>query len=407
LPLALRYSATFLGERRDTDIGEFIKSLKDTRKNLDVVSASLSLSYDKLSDDLKYFWRILSIFPSTFDSRAAQAVWEIETEQAKSILADLVLYSLLEWDHQIGRYHLHDLARKFAQSKLIWFESQQASLNYLIHYGKLLQTAEQLYMQGGESALEGLELLDLEFRNIESAQRWSAEYTRFNPGAAELCAGFPTLGAYILDLRLSPNGILQWRRDGLVAAQLIGKRDSEAANLDGIGCAYREMDRYQESIPYFRQALSIAREINNRQGEGDTLDNIGGVYLQLKKPYRASIFHKAGLEIAKELGNRYLEGRRLNNLALACLEMGNIRASIPLLEEALSIKVETGDLRGQANTHLVLYRAYLGAIKPARAILQLHHAIKLYEMLNDPIIGRLNMNILLRLILRVLRFMKV
>ena len=72
------------------------------------------------------------------------------------------------------RYHLHDLARLFADARLSADERTAAQHRHAEHYADVLQTANSLLLQGGNSLLRGLNLFDAELVNIRIGQDWSS-----------------------------------------------------------------------------------------------------------------------------------------------------------------------------------------------------------------------------------------
>ncbi len=174
LPLALRLAGSALAEREDLAVEEYLGWLKDEGLRLGLVDASLSLSYRLLDEGLRRFWAALAVFPGTFDRGGAAAVWGVKADRAQDALSELVRYSLVEWNQETGRYHLHDLARLFAGSRLGEEERAAARQRHAGHYEAVLRAADQLCWRGGEALLGGLTLFDLEWENVREGQAWAA-----------------------------------------------------------------------------------------------------------------------------------------------------------------------------------------------------------------------------------------
>ncbi len=66
LPLALELAATALAERVDLAPADYARRLRDKRQRLELVDASLSLSYDLLDDRLQRLWARLAVFSIPF-----------------------------------------------------------------------------------------------------------------------------------------------------------------------------------------------------------------------------------------------------------------------------------------------------------------------------------------------------
>ncbi|MEW6736628.1 MAG: NB-ARC domain-containing protein [Acidobacteriota bacterium] len=94
LPLALRLAADLLAKRTNFTIEEYLRRLAKEQERLKLVDASISLSYQLLSDELQQYWRALAVFPDTFDLKAAMAVWAMEEDGA---LDRLRLCTKINW----------------------------------------------------------------------------------------------------------------------------------------------------------------------------------------------------------------------------------------------------------------------------------------------------------------------
>ncbi|MDM7933946.1 MAG: tetratricopeptide repeat protein [Methanothrix sp.] len=335
LPIALRNAAYTLAERKDLGVEEYLTRLKDAKKRLELVEASFSLSYDLLPPELQRLWCMLSVFPSDFDRAGAAAVWKVDSDSAADALSDLLRLSLVEYRDATGRYHLHDLARDFAASRLAPEARAGAEERHAEHYRNVLSRAQELYLQGGYGVLEGLKLFDLEEANILAGQAWAAERIHSSSTAAALCSSYPTAGAYVLGLRLHPRHQISWLERALEAARLLNDRAAEGAHLGNLGMAYADLGDARRAIEYYEQALAISREIGDRQGEGAALGNLGNAYADLGDAKKAIEYHEQHLAISREIGDRRGEGNALGSLGIAYYSLGDARRAIEYYEQRL------------------------------------------------------------------------
>lgn len=105
LPLALRLAASALVEHPDLATADYAARLADEEERLKLlqggdqsVAASIGLSYNLLDAEMQNRWRMLAVFPDTFDAAAAATVWQVEADAAQGTLSSLLRYSLLEWN---------------------------------------------------------------------------------------------------------------------------------------------------------------------------------------------------------------------------------------------------------------------------------------------------------------------
>ena len=139
----------------------YTERLEQASARLNLIDASLKLSYDLLSEARQAEWRRLAVFPATFDTEAAAAVWSVGIEAAEEALGQLIRYSMVEFDESSRRYHLHEMARVFAGARLTEDERSVARKQHAAHYLRVVSECNSLYKQGGESVTQGLELFEV------------------------------------------------------------------------------------------------------------------------------------------------------------------------------------------------------------------------------------------------------
>lgn len=332
------------------------------------VTASIELSYKLLEDRLQEQWRMLAVFPDTFDATAAAAVWEVEVDAGKESLSRLVQCSMLEWNESTKRYRTHDLMHDFARQRLTSAESYVASRRHANRYGAVLATADATYRKGGQSIARGLALFDLEWRNIQTGQTWTALNSEHDREAATLCSGYSNWGSAILGLRQHPPDRPSWLEAALAASRQLGDRSAEGVHLGNLGIALKNIGNYRRAIECHEQRLIIAREIGDRKGENAALVNLGGAYSAAGDNQRAIEYLEKGLEMSRELGDRRGEEYTLGNLGAAHCGLGDFRRSVEYQEQHLAIAQEIGDKRGEGNALGGLGMAHWGLGNPRRAI---------------------------------------
>jgi len=368
LPLALRLAAGALAEHPDLSPQDYARKLTDARHRLELVDASLGLSYDLLSEERRKLWRALAVFPGEFDSPAAAAVWAAKPDAAKDALSALVASSMVEWNETSHRYRLHDLARDCADSRMSDDERAAAQRRHAVHYENVLRAATESYKQGAEGVMRGLTLFDVEWINIRAGQEWAAAPAAQDDEATKLCSTYPNVGAYVLSLRQHPRESIAWFEAALAAARRLEDRQAEGGHLGNLGNAYAALGETRRAIEYYEQALVIDREIGDRRGEGAALGNLGLAYFALGETRRAIEYHEQALVISREIGDKRAEGQDLGNLGNAYLVLGEPRRAIEYYEQALVIAREIGDRRGEGNALGNLGNAYLVLGEPRRAI---------------------------------------
>lgn len=372
LPLALRLAASALVERVDISVEDYVRRLTNAQQRLKLIDASLSLSYELLSPKMQERWRVLAVFPDTFDSAAAAAMWELEPDTAQDALSEVVKYSLLDWDEATARYRLHDLVRLFADARLSETERDKGQRRHASYYLSVSREANNLYEQGGDALKRGIVLFDLEWTNIQAGQEWAVKHASKDDAAASLCSDYPNAGAYLLDLRLHSRERIRWRESALAAARRLKNRTFEGMHLSSLGTAYMDLGESRHAIEFYERALAIAREIDDRRGESVVLGNLGIAYAVLGEIHRALGLHEQALAIDREIGDRRGEGQSLGNLGIAYAVLGDMKRAVVFYEQALVICREIGARHSEGLILGNLGSAY-GALGETR------RAIEFYE----------------------------
>jgi hypothetical protein len=175
LPLAIRAAGSLLTITPDLDPVDYAMQLQDERNRLERigtegveidVAASFNLSYAGLTPEVARVFRLLSMFPGTFDAAATEVVCD---DEGHLCLSELVRRSLVLYDATTKRYRLHDLARLFGDAELSTAERAAGQKRYATHYKEVLAAAEDLYQEGGEALARGLALLILNGATLRRA----------------------------------------------------------------------------------------------------------------------------------------------------------------------------------------------------------------------------------------------
>jgi len=175
-PLALTLVGSALAEREDVDTAFYMRRLQAEHGRLGVlreVEASLSTSYDLLSADLQRLWPELAVFQPDFDSDAAAAVWRLSVDPTLDSLGELIRLSLVEYNKVTRRYHLNDVARDVAATRLSNSDWDGTQLRHAQHYRDVFAKATLLRCNGPADYGLGTILFTLETSNISAGQTWA------------------------------------------------------------------------------------------------------------------------------------------------------------------------------------------------------------------------------------------
>lgn len=389
LPLALRAAGSMIANTRDLSPAKYADELQDEHTrlerigdqgvNLDV-EASFKLSYSHLPQETARIFSLLSVFASDFDAQAEEMVCE---DKGHRHLSKLMRLSLVEFQAENNRYHLHDLVRIFATSRLESSAKDMALMRHAEYYRNMLSESNELYKQGGNKVLAGLQLFDLEEANILSGQAWAGKNLGSNSSAAELCKSYPDSGFYVLDLRLHPQQKIAWLEKGVKAAIRLKDKMLEGVHLGNLGQVFLLLGKTDESFEYTGRALVIGREIGDKKNEGTWLSNLGFAYDSLGETSQAIEYYELALAIAREIGDRRNEGIILGNLGHVYHTLGEMSQTIGYCDQALAIAREIGDRRNEGSSLDYLGIIYIDLGDVSKAIDHLGQALKIAIELGD------------------------
>jgi tetratricopeptide (TPR) repeat protein len=341
LPLALELAASTLAEREDLSPADYCRRLQEAQTRLDLVDASLTLSYDLLSARLQRLWARLAVFAGSFDRPAAAAIWEMEPDPAHDALGDLVRYSLVDWDDETGRYNLHDLARLFAYDKLRQSEDPRPVHRLAAEHlrAKIADPEE------GGTPEEILEEVD----QWERAEAWE-EMAR---NASALVGSLDRLG-YWAEIQARLERALEAVRPHLEAQPKLA-----AALLEDLGTVAHKQAEWDRAIEMYQQSLETKERVGDVHGMAQTFNNLGLVYADKGEWDRAIEMYQQSLETKERVGDVHGMAQTFNNLGLVYADKGEWDRAIEYYEKDLEISERVGDVHGMAYTEGNLGNLYL------------------------------------------------
>jgi tetratricopeptide (TPR) repeat protein len=402
LPLALQISAALLVADPALAPGELAGALDDEVRRVETlrcddgggvgapsVAAAFELSYRRLDEDAARLFRLLPASPGPDASTAAAAElagWPVD--RARAVIGRLARAHLVEAAGRPGRWRMHDLLRLYARqlSEADQGDRDQATGRVLDYYLSRTDAADDSLR-----ALAG-QPMAAEFTGRDDALAWlDEEWPNLIAAVTVAAATGRDQIAMCLPLILSDYAL--WRRrfgDWLAVlavsrdcARRRSDRAREAASLDDLGLALRNVRRFEESISAHQDAIAIYRETGDRYGEGTALNRLGGALREVRRFEESINAHQDAIAIYRETGNRRGEGTALNNIGLAMRHEQRFEESINAHQDAVAIYRETGDRHGEgaALSNLGVELAVVRRFKEAISALQ--DAIAIYREAGD------------------------
>jgi len=170
----------------------------------------------------------------------------------------------------------------------------------------------------------------------------------------------------------------------LSMATVVGNQEQKAMILHVLGAAYSELNKPDDALQNYKQALEIRRSLGLKKGVADGLNMIAMTYDGLGKSDLALKNYNDALQIYREIGDQQDIGNVLSNVAQYYDDRGKYDDALKLFKEALQIQ---RSLRNQNNEAICLNNignTYLFKGDYDDARIYFEQALQLREKINVP-----------------------
>ena len=359
LPLALELAAARTSvlapaallarlERRLPLLTAGSRSAPDRQRTL---RATITWSYDLLSEDDQTLYRRLAVFTGGFSLESAEAFverWVSETVSPALSpfvldgVASLITQCLVRRESappDETRFSMLETIREFGLDQLS--ECGEIEQAHRLHADYFLNLAEL-----GERELTGpnqtlwLERLQREHDNLRQALDWFGDH---DPGRSVQLAGalwrFWWTHGHLIEGR-------RWLAKALATGA--GDPAARARALYGAGSLAGEQGDYADAIVRLESALHEYRQSRDRSGEAMTLTDLGLIARDQGDLDLATQHHAAALTIRREIGERRGVAVSLSNLGVLAMIRGDYARAEEAFAEAVGEFRDIHDLRSLA-----------------------------------------------------------
>jgi tetratricopeptide (TPR) repeat protein len=364
LPLALRITAALLAADPALTAGELADELADEVHRLEAlryndgggtsapsVAAAFELSHRQLAEAAARLFRLLPVNPGPdLCTAAAAALAGWSERETRKLLSELAKAHLVEAAAGPGRWRMHDLLRLYARQlsdACAQDDDRDQAQDRLLEFYASKAAAANAHLV----ALPGTPG-PADFTDRDNALAW-LDAERPNLIAAIAMAASTGQDHIAMTLPLSLGDYLHWRRrfdDWLTVlaisrdtAHSLRNRPNEAAALNNLGVALREVRRFDEAITAHQGAAAIYQETGDRHGEGKALNNLGVALREVRRFDEAITAHQGAAAIYQETGDRRREGGALTNLGIVLRRVRRFDEAITAHQDAAAIYRQTGD----------------------------------------------------------------
>jgi len=164
----------------------------------------------------------------------------------------------------------------------------------------------------------------------------------------------------------------------------VDNQEQQALILQARGIAYQDLNKLNEALRNFNDALEINRKLGQKRGIAASLSMIAQVDESLGKIDDAPKSYNEALQIRRDIGARKEVGDTLINIASLYFDRGQYDKALPLFKEALQIQVDAGDEGYQAMCLNNIGSVYLAKGQNEDALTYFQQSLQLREKLNVP-----------------------
>jgi tetratricopeptide (TPR) repeat protein len=182
----------------------------------------------------------------------------------------------------------------------------------------------------------------------------------------------------------NPQASLDPLNRALSLAIQVDNQEQKGAILHVLGAAYASLNKPDDALSNYKQALEIRRTLGEKKGIADGLNMIAETYDGLGKSDLALKNYNDALQIYREIGDQEDTGNVLGNLGQYDDDRGKYDEALKLFKEALQIQQ---DLRNQNNEALCLNNignTYLFKGDYDSARIYFEQTLQLREKINVP-----------------------
>jgi len=249
----------------------------------------------------------------------------------------------------------HDAEAEQASRKAVELsENLPAREKYLIaandarierDYPKAIQYYENLVTSSPDDPEIQFELGRL-YEDSGAVDKAHDRYSKVLAGDPNNVSALLALGR--LELRRSnPQGALDYSNRALPLAIQFGNDEAKGTILQVIGISYDQLDKEDEALRYFQQALEVRRKLDDKRGIAVTLNAMAQIQESGGKSAEALKNYEEALKIRREIGDKNGMSATLLDLGGFHLYLGHYDQALDLFKQALQVQRDLGNESSQ------------------------------------------------------------
>jgi serine/threonine protein kinase/tetratricopeptide (TPR) repeat protein len=164
----------------------------------------------------------------------------------------------------------------------------------------------------------------------------------------------------------------------------VGNDEEKATSLHDIGYAYESLNKPDEALRNYQQALEIRRAIGEKRGIAKSLNRMARMEALLGRQKPAASHFEEALKVSREIGDKHGLADILVDLGNFYEDSGNHVASLKLFKESLQIERDLGNETMQAINLNNIGSVYFSKAEYQDALTYFQQALQLREKAKVP-----------------------
>jgi eukaryotic-like serine/threonine-protein kinase len=160
-----------------------------------------------------------------------------------------------------------------------------------------------------------------------------------------------------------------------------GNDEERSDILQSMGGAYAALNKNDDAIKNYQDALDIRKKLGLKKGIADSLQAIASSQADLGQPELALKNYNAALDLRREIGDKAGTGDALSDLAQFYDDRGNYDQALKLFKEALQIEIDVGNENNQGLVLNNIGNTYLSKADYQNARTYFEQALQVREKL--------------------------
>jgi eukaryotic-like serine/threonine-protein kinase len=177
---------------------------------------------------------------------------------------------------------------------------------------------------------------------------------------------------------------LDFLNRGLTQTIQLNNADGKATILNAMGAAYEQLNKPDDAMRNYEEALTIKRSLNQKAGVALTLSNVARVQAAIGKPEEAYKSYLEAVKLQRDINDKKGLGVTLINLGQLYSERSRYDQALTTFKEALQIQRDSGNENNQGVCLNNIGNVYLAKGQPSDALTYYERALDLRKKVNVP-----------------------